>query len=163
MTVNQNTSTSSTLDVYRQLNVKYSELNAIDSAEQAQAISRYKKEDSITVGIENYDKNDYEKVLEKYKNRESDVISHELGHSSNPNAKNVNYTYEMGPDGNMYVSGGSTTLDTSIPTESLSAMNKLDSLISAASNTDMSSADAVIAREANLNKMVLMNSQKIEE
>lgn len=67
----------------------------------------------------------------------------------------------MGPDGKLYATGGHVRLDTSIPKDEASAIAKLDRLQKASTAPDgLSSADASIARTANLNKMLLLSKEQ---
>lgn len=145
-------------DVYAQLAQKFAELDKIDQEEKK---ASFEKVDSIeSSGIpNNYDEQDYLRVLEKFKQRDSQVQSHEQAHASNTTTTApISYTYQVGPDGKLYATGGHVRLDTSIPQDEKAASYKLSQLQKAASaNSDLSSADAQIARTANLNKMLILS------
>ena len=142
-----------------ELSQKYAQLNKIDQ----ESITNPKNqkyndyfEQSVVNG--NLDKNDYERVLEKFKNMDAKVRAHEQTHASLTNTTTpIQYNYQMGPDGKMYAVGGSVRLDTSIPNDPKAAINKLDSLISSSTSSglSMSEADSNIAISANLMKMKL--------
>ena len=142
-----------------ELSAKYAQLNKIDQ----ESITNPKNEkyqdyfeNSVVNG--NLDKNDYERVLDKFRNMDAKVRMHEQTHASLTNTTTpIQYNYQMGPDGKMYATGGSVRLDTSIPNDPKAAISKLDSLInsSTSSSSDMSSADSSIAISANLMKMKL--------
>lgn len=142
-----------------ELNNKYAQLNKID---KDNALNNDFKtyndyfEESIIDG--KYDKNDYERVLDKFRNKDSEIRLHEQTHTSlTGTISSIQYSYQMGPDGKMYAVGGSVRLDTSIPSDTNAAINKLDSIISSAtsSGANMSAADSSIATSANLMKMRL--------
>lgn len=154
MEINNNLSS---LNIYSKLSVKYSELQ---KAEEKELKSIYEKSDSIIeLGINNYDENDYKRVLEKFKNIDSKTKAHEQNHAAKGDALSINYLYQMGPDGKMYATGGSVRFDTSIPKDKEGALYKLEKLKNASNGDDMSGADLQIAREANLNKMLLSLSK----
>ena len=142
--------------IYSQLSSKYSQLNKIEKAEEVEATQRrdYIEQSS---GIDKYDEKDFAKVLEKFKQTDTNIRSHEqihasIGHTTAP----IAYTYQKGPDGKMYAVGGSVRLDTSIPNDPKAAAFKLDMLQKAASGpTDSSAADNTIAAQSNLNKILL--------
>ena len=139
---------------------KYAELNKAQNQdiEKAQQQNRYQDYiDSSTVDGK-YDKNDYERVLDKFQSMDSKVRSHEQTHASLANTTTpIQYNYQMGPDGKMYATGGSVRLDTSMPSDPEAAANKLDSIKRSASSSgsDMSGADSSIAISANLMKAKL--------
>ena len=136
------------------LDQKYAQLNAIDQKEIKNNF--LSKADYIEVSGNNYDKNDYERVLEKFKNIDSNIKSHEQSHASSIGTTTpISYNYQMGPDGKMYATGGHVRLDTSIPNDPKAAMAKLDKIQHASNGVDMSGADSSIARQANLMKMKL--------
>ncbi len=142
--------------IYVKLSQKYAQLNAIDTKqEQNQALKI--KEDYFDISNNNYDKNDYERVLEKFKSMDSNIRSHEQAHaSSGTTTTPIQYSYQVGPDGKMYATGGHVRLDTSIPSDPKSAAIKLDQIKrSATSSVDSSSADMSIASSVNLMKMRL--------
>ena len=142
--------------IYSQLSSKYTQLNKIEKAEEVEATQ---KRDYIeqSSGIDKYDEKDFAKVLEKFKQTDTNIRSHEqihasIGHTTAP----IAYTYQEGPDGKMYAVGGSVRLDTSIPNDPKAAAFKLDMLQKAASGpTDSSAADNTIAAQSNLNKILL--------
>lgn len=142
--------------IYSQLSSKYSQLNKIEKAEEVETTQRrdYIEQSS---GIDKYDEKDFAKVLEKFKQTDTNIRSHEqihasIGHTTAP----IAYTYQKGPDGKMYAVGGSVRLDTSIPNDPKAAAFKLDMLQKAASGpTDSSAADNTIAAQSNLNKILL--------
>ena len=107
----------------------------------------------------NYDEQDFSRVVEKFKKMDLKIRSHEqahatIGHTTTP----ISYNYQQGPDGKMYVVGGSVRLDTSIPDDPKAAIDKLDQIKKAASGVeDQSSADIGISTQASLNKMLILN------
>jgi hypothetical protein len=139
---------------------KYAQLGSIDKKENQDELLKNAQQDyfdSDTVAGK-YDKNDYERVLDKFKSMDSNVRSHEQTHASlTGTTAPIQYNYQMGPDGKMYATGGSVRLDTSMPDDPKAAAAKLDELKKSAtsSGNDMSSADSNIAIQANLMKMKL--------
>ncbi|WP_419769749.1 MAG: putative metalloprotease CJM1_0395 family protein [Candidatus Marinarcus sp.] len=143
--------------IYAKLAEKYAQLAKIDAEEQK---SSYDKVDSIEAsGVpKNLDANDYQRVLQKFKNSDSQVRAHEQAHASSGAATTsaIQYNYQTGPDGKLYAVGGSVRLETSIPKDEKAAAFKLNQLQNAASApNNLSGADAQIARTAVLNKMLL--------
>lgn len=142
-----------------ELSQKYAQLDKIDQ-ESFLNPEKQKYEDYFEKSLVNgkYDRNDYERVLDKFRNMDSKIRMHEQTHASLSNTTApIQYNYQMGPDGKMYAVGGSVRLDTSMPTDSKAALNKLDSIInsSTSSGSNMSSADSNITISANLMKMKL--------
>jgi len=139
---------------------KFGELNKIDQA-NVEKVSA--KQDYIDPSNpNNYDKEDFSRVLEKFKKMDLDIRSHEqahatIGHTTAP----ISYNYQKGPDGKMYAVGGSVRLDTSIPKDPDAAMYKLDQIKKAASGVEhQSGADIGISTQASLNKMLILNESK---
>ena len=145
---------SSLSSIYQELALKKSELSNIDKKELQK--SSFEKNDEVVLG-ENYDENDYQRVLNKFKNKDSEVKTHEQTHASGTTTTSaINYNYQVGPDGKLYAIGGSVRFDTSIPKDPQSAKVKMDQLQSASSSvSSLSGADASIAQTASLNKMLL--------
>lgn len=136
---------------------KYAQLNKIDqeSVSKTQEQNQYKDYIESSTIDGKYDKNDYERVLEKFKSMDTQVKAHEQAHASLTNTTTpIQYNYQMGPDGKMYATGGSVRLDTSIPDDPKAASLKMDELKKSASSVgaQMSSADSNIAISANLMK-----------
>lgn len=134
---------------------KYSELQKIDEVEKT---SGTKYQDYIeSTDTKNYDEKDFARVLNKFKQTDANVRSHEqvhasIGHTTAP----ISYNYQEGPDGKMYVVGGSVRLDTSLPDDPKAAAFKLDQIQKSSSGAaDLSGADVSISSQANLNKMLL--------
>ena len=142
--------------VYVKLSQKYAELASEDKKIEKESLDK-QKQDYIEVGTNNYDKNDYEKVLDKFKNTDSNIRGHEQAHAaSGTTTTPIQYNYQQGPDGKMYAVGGHVRLDTSIPDDPKAASVKLDEIKrSATVSSDMSGADANISIQANLMKMKL--------
>mgnify|MGYP000049342510 CR=1 FL=1 len=129
-----------------------------DSVNKKDIQSSFLKVDIVDITGENkYDKNDYQRVLEKFKNSDSSIRTHEQAHAANGNTTTpIAYKYQVGPDGKMYAVGGEVRLDTSLPDDPKAAAFKLGHIQRASSApSDMSGADANIAIQANLNKMLL--------
>ncbi|MFY9071335.1 putative metalloprotease CJM1_0395 family protein [Aliarcobacter butzleri] len=145
---------SSLSSIYQELALKKSELSNLDKKELQK--SSFEKNDEVVLG-ENYDENDYQRVLNKFKNKDSEVKTHEQTHASGATTTGaINYNYQVGPDGKLYAIGGSVRFDTSIPKDPQSAKIKMDQLQSASSSvSSLSGADASIAQSASLNKMLL--------
>ena len=137
------------------LNNNYAKLEKIDQEELTKNTIEHK--DFIEKSTIQVDKNDYERVLEKFKSMDSNIRTHEQLHASLAQTSGaITYTYQIGPDGKMYVNGGHVRLDTSMPSDPKEASFKLDKIKSAALAPDgLSGADASIARDANLMKMKL--------
>ncbi|MCK5110299.1 MAG: hypothetical protein KAQ94_02175 [Arcobacteraceae bacterium] len=152
--------------IYVKLSQKYAELYSHDKNQQQEEVLT-QKQDYIDITSSKYEKNDYERVLEKFKSMDSNTRSHEQAHASLANTTTpIQYNYQMGPDGKMYATGGHVRLDTSMPDDPKAASVKLDQIKrSATANGDMSSADGSIAIGANLMKMRLQleedNSQQV--
>jgi len=142
--------------IYSELSSKYAQLNKIEKKEQVEAAQ---KKDYIeqSSGVNKYDEKDFARVLEKFKQSDANIKSHEqihasIGHTTAP----ISYTYQKGPDGKIYAVGGHVKLDTSIPNDPKAAAFKLDILQKAASAPiDSSAADNNIASQSNLNKILL--------
>ena len=141
--------------IYQQLALKKSELANLDKKELEK--STFEKNDTVQLGEKNYDENDYQRVLNKFKNKDAEIRTHEQTHASlGTTTAPINYNYQVGPDGKLYAMGGNVRFDTSIPSNPESAKVKLDELKDAASSvSSLSGADASIAQTANLNKMLL--------
>lgn len=141
--------------IYQELSLKKSQLSNIDKKENEK--STFEKNDLVTLGEKNYDENDYQRVLNKFKNKDNEVRIHEQTHASGATTTSaINYNYQVGPDGKLYAMGGSVRFDTSIPENSQSAKVKLEQLKKASSSvSSLSGADASIAQTANLNKILL--------
>lgn len=141
--------------IYQQLALKKSELATLDKKEIEK--STFEKNDTVQLGQKNYDENDYLRVLNKFKNKDSEVKTHEQTHASlGTTTAPISYNYQTGPDGKLYAMGGSVRFDTSIPNNPESAKAKLEELKDASSSvSSLSGADASIAQTANLNKMLL--------
>lgn len=146
--------------LHQQLALKKSELANIDKKDLEK--STFEKNDTVALSEENYDENDYQRVLNKFKNRDSEVRVHEQTHASNAQTTSaINYNYQTGPDGKLYAMGGSVRFDTSIPTDPQSAKVKLEQLQNASTSvSDLSGADSSIAQTANLNKMLIQSMQE---
>ena len=159
MEINNNYQSASSL--YQQLALKKSELATIDKTDAQK--SSFEKNDTVNISEKTYDEQDYNRVLQKYKDLDSEVKSHEQAHSSNaPTTAPINYSYQVGPDGKVYASGGSVRFDTSIPTDPALANEKLQKLESAASApAELSIADAQIAKAASLNRLLLESKEGV--
>lgn len=146
--------------IQSQLALKKSELASIDKKELQK--SAFEKKDEVVLGEKNYDESDYNRVLDKFKARDSEVKVHEQLHASlGTTTTPINYSYQTGPDGKLYASGGHVRFDTSIPKDEAQALVKLEELKKASSAPEgLSHADASIAQTANLNKMLLQSLQK---
>lgn len=141
--------------IYQELSIKKGQLSNIDKKELEK--STFEKTDKVLLGAEKYDENDYQRVLNKFKNKDSEIRTHEQTHASGAATTSaINYNYQVGPDGKLYAMGGSVRFDTSIPNDPQSAKIKLEQLKDASSSvSSMSGADSSIAQTANLNKMLL--------
>lgn len=148
--------------IHQQIAIKKAELSSIDKKEEQK--SSFEKTDTVNIGEKNYDENDYQRVLEKFKRLDSQTKAHEQQHASLADTKGaISYNYQMGPDGKLYATGGHVRLDTSLPQDKDAALAKLDRLSkSAGAPSELSSADASIARAANLNKMLILSKQENE-
>ncbi|RYA23007.1 hypothetical protein CRU96_10280 [Malaciobacter halophilus] len=158
MLINDNLTVSS---IYQQIAQKKAELANLDKEDLTK--SSYEKNDSVNLtNSKNYDEEDYQRVLDKFENLDSKTRSHEQLHASLAHTKGaISYNYQMGPDGKLYATGGHVRLDTSIPKDEAAAIAKLDKLQKASAAPDgLSSADASIARAANLNKMLLLSKEQ---
>lgn len=144
--------------VYAQLAQKRAELASADKEEIQK--SAHESYDKTGLPDEKYDEKDYERVLDKFKNLDSEIKAHEQAHAAGaPTTAPIQYNYQVGPDGNLYATGGSVRFDTSLPDDEAGANAKLEQLKDASSApSQLSSADAQIARTANLNRL-LINSQ----
>lgn len=146
----------SVTQLYSKLASKQAELQKV---EQKDALENVSKKDYIEQSspTSNYDEKDFARVLEKFKQTDQQVRTHEqihasIGHTTTP----IAYNYQQGPDGKMYAVGGSVRFDTSIPEDPKAAAFKLDQIQKAASGVaDASGADNTIASQTNLNKILL--------
>jgi hypothetical protein len=136
------------------LHNKQSELAKITQEELNGVKKPQENKDYIEKNGTTLDKNDYERVLDKFKSMDSNIKSHEQLHASLANtSSSINYTYQEGPDGKMYINGGYVRLDTSMPDDPKQAMLKLDQIKKASTApSEMSAADASISRSANIMK-----------
>ncbi|WP_320034058.1 putative metalloprotease CJM1_0395 family protein [Halarcobacter sp.] len=151
--------TQSASSIYMQLAQKRAELASVDKKELEKSTQdSYDK----TASSSKYDEKDYERVIEKFKNLDSETKAHEQLHASRAATTTpINYNYQVGPDGKLYATGGSVRFDTSIPDDEASANLKLQQLQDAASGpSELSSADAQIARTANLNRLLLQSQEQ---
>ncbi|WP_072680575.1 putative metalloprotease CJM1_0395 family protein [Arcobacter sp. LA11] len=151
-----NFSQSSSL-IYQELAQKRAELSNIDKKELEK--STQESYDKVNISDNKYDEKDYNRVLDKFKDLDAETKTHEQTHASGaPTTAPISYNYQVGPDGKLYATGGSVRFDTSIPDDEASANVKLEQLKDASSSVDnLSSADAQIARTANLNKLLLQS------
>ncbi len=141
--------------IYQELAKKRAELANIDKKElEKSADSSY---DKIQNPNTKYDEKDYARVIEKFKELDSQTKIHEQIHASTATTTApIQYSYQLGPDGKLYASGGSVRFDTSLPKDEASANVKLEKLKDASSApSELSAADAQITRTSNLNKMLL--------
>jgi len=160
MEINNNFNTISSLN--QQIALKKVELSNIDKKEDEKSL--FEKNDSVNIVGKNYDQEDYKRVLDKYKELDAEVRTHEQAHSSRaPTTAPINYSYQVGPDGKLYANGGSVRFDTSIPKDEAAANVKFNKLVDAASGpAELSAADSEISRTANLNKLLLQSIEKGE-
>jgi hypothetical protein len=151
MIIGTGTISKSTINI--QLSQKYAQLHALDQKASLEKTSQ-NKQDYIEVSGQQLDKNDYERVLAKFKSADSHIRAHEQNHASHgTTTAPIQYNYQMGPDGKMYAVGGSVRLDTSIPDDPKAAQIKLDQIKrSANTNSDPSGADIGISSEVNIMK-----------
>ena len=158
MEITNNYSTISSIN--QQIAVKKAELSSIDKKEDEKSL--FENNDSVNIVGKNYDEEDYKRVLQKYKDLDSEVRTHEQTHSAGaPTTAPINYSYQLGPDGKLYASGGNVRFDTSIPNNPIEAEVKLDKLASAASGpAQLSFSDSQISRAANLNKLLLQGIEQ---
>lgn len=117
--------------------------------------------ETSTISGTNYDKSDFERVLDRFKDMDQNVRSHEQIHATiGATTSPISYNYQQGPDGKMYAVGGHVRLDTSMPSDPKAAMAKLDQIARAASGpSDLSSADMAITTAANINKIILQQRE----
>ncbi len=143
--------------IYQELAQKRAELSNVDKKELEK--STQESYDKVNISDNKYDEKDYNRVLDKFKDLDAQTKIHEQTHASGaPTTAPISYSYQIGPDGNLYATGGSVRFETSIPEDKQSANVKLEQLKDASSSVDeLSSADAQIARTANLNKLLLQS------
>jgi len=140
--------------LYTKLSTKHAEIEKLEEKDKIESV---KKQDYIEASINKYDDDDFARVLEKFKNKDAEIRTHEqvhasIGHTTAP----ISYSYQQGPDGKMYAVGGSVRLETSMPDDPKAAAFKLDMLQKAASApSNTSGADNAIASQSNLNKILL--------
>jgi hypothetical protein len=142
--------------LYSKLSIKQEEFSQLEKKDTLESVS---SKDYIDRNMtpKNYDEEDFVRVLEKFRNKDSEIRTHEqthatIGHTTSP----ISYNYQEGPDGKMYAVGGSVRFDTSIPDDPKAAAFKLDMIQKAASGvTHLSPADGTIASQSNLNKILL--------
>ncbi len=140
-----------------ELTQKLGELHKID-AQSTQSTPL--KQDYFDISNQNnYDQEDFGRVLSKFKAMDAKIKNHEQTHATlGQTTAPISYNYQQGPDGKLYVVGGSVRLDTSIPNDPKAALNKLDQIQKAASGVDdQSSADLAISTQASLNKMLILS------
>ncbi len=138
---------------------KFAELERIDQEKALEKTSRkdYIEQTTDPLNPGNYDQQDFERVLEKFKKADAQIRSHEQVHATiGQTTAPISYNYQKGPDGKMYAVGGNVRFDTSIPDDPKAAAFKLDQLSRAATGvSDPSEADTMIANQSNLNKILL--------
>lgn len=140
--------------LYTKLSTKHAEIEKLEEKDKIESVG---KKDYIEASTNKYDDDDFARVLEKFKNKDAEIRTHEqvhasIGHTTAP----ISYSYQQGPDGKMYAVGGSVRLETSIPDDPKAAAFKLDMLQKAASApSHTSGADNTIASQSNLNKILL--------
>jgi len=146
--------------IHQQIAIKKSELAAIDKKEEQKSL--FEKNDTVNITGSEVDENDYQRVLEKFKQLDAQTRAHEQQHAAAGDTKGaISYNYQTGPDGKLYATGGHVRLDTSIPDDPEAALAKLEKLSNAAgAPSELSSADAAISRAANLNKMLILSRQE---
>lgn len=155
--VTENYNKISLVQLQNKLSQKLEQLNNLESKQALENASNKKDYIEQTKSGNNYDEQDFARVLEKFKRTDAQIRSHEqihasIGHTTAP----ISYTYQQGPDGKMYAVGGSVRLDTSIPDDPKAAAFKLDQISKAASGpVDSSGADNQIATQSNLNKILM--------
>ena len=154
--VTDNFNKMSISQIYTQLSSKYTQLEKIEKQEQVESVKRKDYIEESTK-INNIDEKSFERVLEKFKQADAEIKSHEQIHASiGQTTSPISYNYQEGPDGKLYAVGGNVRLDTSIPNDPKAAAFKLDMLQKAASGPlDSSGADNTIATQSNLNKILL--------
>lgn len=155
MVIGENLYTQSANEIYTKLNQNYAKLDSIDKQEDAQKFD--KDEYFRSSKSENFDQRDYERVVKRFEDADSQVRLHEQTHAASSNLTSTpKYDYQVGPDGKLYATGGEVRIDTSIPDDEKAAQVKLDEIEDTASApNNLSSADAQISRQAQLNKALL--------
>jgi len=150
----------STSLIYKELALKKEELANIDKKDSEK--STFEKDNSTNQIEKDYDEKDYQRVINKFQQKDSETKAHEQLHASlGTTTAPISYNYQVGPDGKLYAVGGSVRFDTSIPEDEASAAIKLDELQKASSAPEgLSGADSTVAQAANLNKMLLQSIQE---
>ena len=143
--------------LYSKLSQKQAQMAKLQEVQKTESLETSK--DYYEQSGNRYDKDDFERVLSKFKAMDSEVRTHEQIHATiGPTTAPISYNYQKGPDGKMYAVGGSVRMDTSIPDDPKLAMFKLDQIQKSASGpASTSGADNAIAMQANLNKMLLQS------
>jgi hypothetical protein len=143
--------------LFNKLSQKFAQLDKLEAKEQLEKAANGKDYFENGSVPSNLDEKDFQRVLQKFKNADAKIRSHEqihasIGHTTTP----ISYTYSQGPDGKMYAVGGHVRLDTSIPDDPKAAQFKLDQIQkSASAPSDPSGADMMISSQANLNKLLV--------
>lgn len=143
--------------LYNKLSVKYAQLEKLDQTDAVEKVSKKDYIENSTPSNTNYDEQDFARVLEKFKQADANIRSHEQIHATiGQTTAPISYNYQKGPDGKMYAVGGSVKLDVSLPDDPKAAAFKLDQIEKAAMGpSDPSGADTTIATQSNLNKILL--------
>ncbi|MEA2050493.1 MAG: putative metalloprotease CJM1_0395 family protein [Campylobacterota bacterium] len=149
----------SVTQLYSKLSEKFAELRDIDTKESIEVSKKTSDYIENSTIDNNYDEEDFKRVLEKFKKSDAQVRTHEQTHATiGVTTTPISYNYQEGPDGKMYAVGGSVRLDTSIPQDTEAAIEKLDQISKASIGVENpSSADMAISRQANLNKILLQS------
>ena len=151
----------SVTQLYAKLSSKYEQLNKLEKKDEIESI---RKKDYIETNSlnKNYDEQDFSRVLEKFRNKDAEIRTHEQAHAQGAvTTTPISYNYQLGPDGKLYATGGHVRFDTSIPKDEQSASVKLEKLKDASSApNELSAADAQITRTANLNKLLLHSNDE---
>ncbi len=145
--------------LYNKISEKQAQLRKMENEDALGKIEQNSKQDFYDTSSPygNYDGQDFERVLQKFKNKDSQIRSHEQVHATiGATTSPISYVYQQGPDGKMYAVGGSVRFDVSIPDDPKAAQAKLDRISKAASAAgDPSAADMSIATQANMNKLLI--------
>eukprot|EP01156_Anaeramoeba_ignava_P001729 Anaeramoba_ignava/a182_218.p1 GENE.a182_218~~a182_218.p1 ORF type:complete len:165 (+),score=14.80 a182_218:20-514(+) len=144
--------------LYNKISEKQAQLRKMDIETSLEVQETSKKDFYDTSSSSgNYDEQDFERVLQKFKNKDAQIKSHEQVHATiGATTSPISYVYQQGPDGKMYAVGGSVRFDVSIPDDPKAAQAKLDQISKAASAAgDPSAADMSIATQANMNKLLI--------
>lgn len=142
--------------LYAKLSMKHAQVGKLEQKDAIQSVS---KKDYIeqSAQTEKYDREDFARVLEKFKQTDKKIRTQEqidasIGRTTTP----ISYNYQKESDSKIYKVGENGRFDASIQNTKKIAAFKLDQIQKAVSGvSDSTSSNNEIATQTNLNKILL--------